>query len=80
MTDHAPDATQSFGVTDDTADARPSSASMLKAVGFAAKHSFSKLKRFEFERTPARANEVELEILFCGVCHSDMTRSRTSGP
>jgi hypothetical protein len=36
---------------------------MLKAVGFAAKHSFSNLKRFEFERTPAKANEVELEIL-----------------
>jgi uncharacterized zinc-type alcohol dehydrogenase-like protein len=44
----------------------------LKAVGFAANHSFSKLKRFEFEREPAKANEVELEILFCGVCHSDI--------
>ena len=45
---------------------------MLKAVGYAAKHSFSDLKRFEFERAPARANEVELEVLFCGVCHSDI--------
>jgi uncharacterized zinc-type alcohol dehydrogenase-like protein len=45
---------------------------MLKAVGFAAKHSFSKLKRFEFERAHAKADEVELEVLYCGVCHSDI--------
>jgi uncharacterized zinc-type alcohol dehydrogenase-like protein len=44
----------------------------LKAVGFAAKHSFSNLKRFEFERTRAKADEVEIAILFCGVCHSDI--------
>ena len=48
------------------------SAGALKAIGFAAKHSFSNLKRFEFERAPAKANEVELEVLFCGVCHSDI--------
>jgi len=46
--------------------------SKLQAVGYAAKHSFSNLKRFEFERTPARENEVEIEVLFCGVCHSDI--------
>jgi uncharacterized zinc-type alcohol dehydrogenase-like protein len=45
---------------------------MLKAVGFAAKHSFSNLKRFEFERAPAKDNEVELKVVFCGVCHSDI--------
>ncbi len=45
---------------------------MLKSVGYAAKHSFNNLKRFEFERAPAKADEVELEVLFCGVCHSDI--------
>jgi uncharacterized zinc-type alcohol dehydrogenase-like protein len=45
---------------------------VLKAVGFAAKHSFSHLKRFEFERAPAKADEVELEVLFCGVWHPDI--------
>ena len=44
----------------------------LKSVGFAANHSFSNLKRIEFERAPAKADEVELDVLFCGVCHSDI--------
>jgi uncharacterized zinc-type alcohol dehydrogenase-like protein len=44
----------------------------LKAVGYAAKHSFSDLKRFEFERDAARADEIEIEVLYCGVCHSDI--------
>ncbi len=50
----------------------PEKPAALAAVGYAAKHSFSSLKRFEFEREPAKANEIEIEILFCGVCHSDI--------
>jgi uncharacterized zinc-type alcohol dehydrogenase-like protein len=57
---------------EDAADPSFSSTPKLKAVGFAAKHSFSNLKRFEFEREPARANEVEIQVLYCGVCHSDI--------
>jgi uncharacterized zinc-type alcohol dehydrogenase-like protein len=45
---------------------------MIKAMGYAAKHSFSRLKPLWFERVEARANEVEIDILFCGVCHSDI--------
>ena len=45
---------------------------MIKAVGYAAKHSFSRLKPLEFERDEAKAGEVEIDILFCGVCHSDI--------
>jgi len=45
---------------------------MIKAVGYAANHSDSRLKRFEFERDEATANEVEIAVLFCGVCHSDI--------
>jgi uncharacterized zinc-type alcohol dehydrogenase-like protein len=44
----------------------------LKAVGFAARHSFSDLKRFEFERDAAREDEIEIAIAYCGVCHSDI--------
>jgi uncharacterized zinc-type alcohol dehydrogenase-like protein len=44
----------------------------IKAVGYAAKHSFSSLKRLEFERDAAKPNEIEIEVLFCGVCHSDI--------
>ena len=45
---------------------------MINAVGYAAKHSFSRLKRFEFQREDATDEEVEIEVLFCGVCHSDI--------
>ena len=45
---------------------------MIKASGYAAKHSYSSLKRIEFERAEAGANEVEIEVLYCGVCHSDI--------
>jgi alcohol dehydrogenase (NADP+) len=44
----------------------------IKAHGYAAKHSFSSLKPFEFERSAAVGTEVEIEVLFCGVCHSDI--------
>jgi alcohol dehydrogenase (NADP+) len=73
MIDRASDSNQSFGLDNDSGTySSPTSAPKLKAVGFAAKHSFSNLKRFEFERPPANADEVELEILYCGVCHSDI--------
>jgi len=44
----------------------------IKVTGYAAKHSFSRLKKYEFEREAAGAHEVEIEVLFCGVCHSDI--------
>lgn len=46
--------------------------SPLAVVGYAAKHSFSHLKRFEFERAAAKPNEIEIEVMYCGVCHSDI--------
>ncbi len=45
---------------------------MINAVGYAAKHSFSRLERFEFQREDATAEQVEIEVMFCGVCHSDI--------
>jgi uncharacterized zinc-type alcohol dehydrogenase-like protein len=45
---------------------------VIKSIGYAAKHSFSSLKPFEFEREEAKANEVEIDVLYCGVCHSDI--------
>ena len=45
---------------------------MPKAVGYAAQHSFSRLKPISFERDDPKANEVEIEVLYCGVCHSDI--------
>ncbi len=45
---------------------------MIKAIGYAANHGFSRLKPLAFEREEARAQEIEIEVLFCGVCHSDI--------
>src|SRR6195952_196145 len=45
---------------------------MIKAIGYAAKHSYSRLKPLEFERDEAKPNEIEIDVLFCGVCHSDI--------
>jgi uncharacterized zinc-type alcohol dehydrogenase-like protein len=71
MIDRTSDVTQNL-VLDDEPVAGAATGATLKAVGYAAKHSFSNLKRFEFERAPATADEVELEIISCGVCHSDI--------
>ena len=45
---------------------------MSQALGYAANHSFTSLKPLAFERGEPAANEVEISVLFCGVCHSDV--------
>ena len=45
---------------------------MIKTTGYAAKTAHSALKPMTFDREEAGANEVEIEVLFCGVCHSDV--------
>jgi len=45
---------------------------MIHTVGYAAKQSIAGLHRHEFDRDEAKANEVEIEVLYCGVCHSDI--------
>ena len=45
---------------------------MLKSHGYAAQHAFSSLKRIEIEREEAGPLEVEIEVMFCGICHSDI--------
>jgi uncharacterized zinc-type alcohol dehydrogenase-like protein len=49
---------------------------MVKALGYATKHSFSRLKLLEFEREEAGTHDVEIEVLFCGVCHSDIHQAK----
>ena len=48
----------------------------MKIKGFAAHHSFSKLKPFEFEREAPKANEVQIAVTHCGVCHSDIHQAK----
>lgn len=45
---------------------------MIKALGYAANNSFSRLKPMPFEREEPKAGEVRIDILYCGVCHSDI--------
>jgi uncharacterized zinc-type alcohol dehydrogenase-like protein len=45
---------------------------MIKTVGYAAHHSFTSLEPLEFERDDPKPNEIAIDVLFCGVCHSDI--------
>jgi alcohol dehydrogenase (NADP+) len=49
---------------------------MAKAIGYAAYDPKKPLAPFNFERREVGANDVEIEILFCGVCHSDLHQVR----
>lgn len=48
---------------------------MTQALGYAANHSFSRLKPMRFDREEVGSNDVEIEFLYCGVCHSDIHRA-----
>ncbi len=48
----------------------------MQTIGYAARGTDTPLAPFEFERRPLRANDVALEILYCGVCHSDLHQAR----
>jgi uncharacterized zinc-type alcohol dehydrogenase-like protein len=49
---------------------------MLAARGYAAKSPTSELEPFEFERREVGAKDILIEILFCGICHSDIHQVR----
>ncbi|XAH26028.1 NAD(P)-dependent alcohol dehydrogenase [Xylophilus sp. GW821-FHT01B05] len=48
----------------------------MKTTGYAAQNSTSPLAPFEFERRALRPNDVAMEVLYCGVCHSDLHTAR----
>jgi uncharacterized zinc-type alcohol dehydrogenase-like protein len=49
---------------------------MTQAIGYAAQASDSPLEPFHFERRALRSSDVAIDILYCGVCHSDMHTAR----
>jgi len=49
---------------------------MYKAIGYAAHTHNSPLVPFNFERRDLTPNDVQIEILYCGVCHSDIHQAR----
>lgn len=49
---------------------------MTTTQAYAAHAPKSKLVPFTFERRALRENDVQMEVLFCGVCHSDLHQAR----
>lgn len=48
----------------------------LNVLGYAAQSPTDALKPFRFERREPRSDDVVIEILYCGVCHSDLHQAR----
>src|SRR4029453_10880581 len=44
--------------------------------GFAAQSATTPLEPFSFERRTPGPRDVQIEILYCGVCHSDLHTAR----
>lgn len=49
---------------------------MLNTYGYVTHNAHSPLAPFSFERRDPGTNDVQIEILFCGVCHSDIHQAR----
>jgi uncharacterized zinc-type alcohol dehydrogenase-like protein len=49
---------------------------MYRTHGYAAKDAASPLVPFDIERRDLREHDVQIEVLFCGVCHSDLHQAR----
>ncbi|MBE1161758.1 NAD(P)-dependent alcohol dehydrogenase [Dyella acidiphila] len=48
----------------------------MKTIGYAASSAVSPLAPFSFERRALRPNDVAMEVLYCGICHSDLHQAR----
>ncbi len=49
---------------------------MIKAFGYAAQSATAPLGPFHFEHRDVGPNDIRIDILFCGVCHSDIHQVR----
>ena len=48
----------------------------MDVLGYAAHSATDDLAPFRFERRAPRPDDVEIEIQYCGVCHSDLHMAR----
>ncbi len=48
----------------------------IEILGYAAQSADSKLAEHHFARRDPRADDVVIDILYCGVCHSDLHQTR----
>jgi alcohol dehydrogenase (NADP+) len=53
---------------------------MMKTQAYAAQSATTPLSPFSFERREPGPHDVQIEILFCGVCHSDVHTVRSEWP
>lgn len=49
---------------------------MIPAKAYAAQNAEAPLAPYQFERRDLRPDDVQIEILYCGVCHSDLHQVR----
>lgn len=49
---------------------------MFACTGYAATAADARLAPFSFTRRDVRPDDVQIEILYCGVCHSDLHQAR----
>ncbi|WP_018227936.1 NAD(P)-dependent alcohol dehydrogenase [Methyloversatilis universalis] len=52
----------------------------MKTYAYAARSATAPLTPFSFERRTPGANDVAIDILYCGVCHSDLHTARGEWP
>jgi uncharacterized zinc-type alcohol dehydrogenase-like protein len=48
----------------------------MKTFGYAAQSADKPLAPFSFERRALRPNDVAMEVLYCGICHTDLHQAR----
>ena len=48
----------------------------LETQGYAVASPDAKFEPFSFERREPQAKDILIEILFCGICHSDIHQAR----
>jgi uncharacterized zinc-type alcohol dehydrogenase-like protein len=48
----------------------------MKTLGYAAPSADKPLAPFAFERRDLRPNDVAMEVLYCGICHTDLHQAR----
>lgn len=53
---------------------------MLPSKGYAAQSAATPLSPFAFERRDPGPADVQIDILYCGVCHSDLHTARSEWP
>jgi alcohol dehydrogenase (NADP+) len=52
----------------------------MKTHAYAAQTATTPLAPFDLQRRDLGQNDVAIEILYCGVCHSDLHTVRTISP